>query len=117
MRNLFENKVFYAVTVFLFAVGFAWNAKPGPRSVGAERIWLLSDNELLAHGPVLPPDPWEGGTQVKHGPVLPPDPWEGGTLVAHGPVLPPDPWEGGTQVKHGPVLPPDPWEGGTTAAA
>jgi hypothetical protein len=29
---------------------------------------------------------------VAHGPTLPPDPWDG--LVAHGPTLPPDPWDG-----------------------
>ena len=40
------------------------------------------------HGPVFPPNPWDG---LAHGPVFPPNPWDG---LAHGPVFPPNPWDG-----------------------
>jgi hypothetical protein len=30
---------------------------------------------MVAHGPILPPDPWDT-LMVAHGPILPPDPWD-----------------------------------------
>jgi hypothetical protein len=111
MRKFFENKVVYAVIVFIFAACSAWSAKE--ESADTQSGYLLrAPAELIAHGPTLPPDPWQGGTLLAHGPTLPPDPWQGGTLLAHGPTLPPDPWQGGTRLTHGPTLPPDPWQGG-----
>ena len=43
-----------------------------------------SANSNAKTGPILPPDPWDGGSLVvtaKTGPILPPDPWDGGSLA------------------------------------
>jgi len=97
MRKFFENKFAFAAIVSLFALAFAWNMSQGlePRT---SHLPAPSNDSNVAHGPMLPPDPWAGGTNVAHGPMLPPDPWAGGTNVAHGPMLPPDPWAGGVTV-------------------
>ena len=131
MRRFFESKIAVASTSLLFALAFAWNATQGnPAPTG--HLLFTSETVMLAHGPVLPPDPWAGGSvaapvTMAHGPVLPPDPWAGGSVaapvtMAHGPVLPPDPWAGGSvaapvTMAHGPVLPPDPWAGGSVLSA
>ena len=46
----------------------------GKPSDGKEKVLrraIMQDREL-AHGPSIPPDPWE----LAHGPSIPPDPWE-----------------------------------------
>jgi hypothetical protein len=96
-RNILENKIAYAATVSLFTAALAWNiVHGGSHAVPAHMLLPLegSDAEVVrvAHGPTMPPDPWEG-VRVAHGPTMPPDPWEG-VRVAHGPTMPPDPWEG-----------------------
>jgi hypothetical protein len=112
MRRFFENKIAAATVVSLFSLASGLNMLSGishsslrPTNFGPVNV---------AHGPLLPPDPWETNVQLAHGPLLPPDPWEtvAGVRVGHGPLLPPDPWEtvAGVRVGHGPLLPPDPWE-------
>jgi hypothetical protein len=110
MRRFFENKIAAATVVSLFSLASGLNMLSGishsslrPTNFGPVNV---------AHGPLLPPDPWETNVQLAHGPLLPPDPWETNVQLAHGPLLPPDPWEtvAGVRVGHGPLLPPDPWE-------
>jgi hypothetical protein len=36
---------------------------------------------MLADGPTLPPDPWDGNVMLADGPTLPPDPWDGNLSV------------------------------------
>jgi len=93
MKNLLENKVAALTVLVLFAIAVALNSYIGAAATAPARGLALADpeNELVAHGPSLPPDPWES-IRVAHGPSLPPDPWES-IRVAHGPSLPPDPWE------------------------
>ena len=85
MRSFLENKVAYIVTVSLFTAALAWNvvhggssAVPGHTVLPVER----SEAKVQAHGPSIPPDPWEGVRVVAHGPSIPPDPWEGISLAA-----------------------------------
>ena len=118
MRNFFENRMFCAVVAWLFAAGFAFNAHQGTVAMRPSSLWSAVDLELVAHGPTLPPEPWQGeARQIAHGPTLPPEPWQGeARLVAHGPTLPPEPWQGEARlVAHGPTLPPEPWQGEATA--
>jgi hypothetical protein len=110
-KSLLENKIAYVATVSLFTAALAWNLFHGGSSTVPGHMLLPLERpeaEFVAHGPTIPPDPWEG-VQVAHGPTIPPDPWEG-VRVTHGPTIPPDPWEG-VRVTHGPTIPPDPWEG------
>src|SRR5579872_4222377 len=106
MRNFFENKIAFATTFGMFALAFAWNVAQGAQPASG-RLVLSIQPVVVAHGPMVPPDPWAGA--VGHGPMVPPDPWAGVTKVAHGPMVPPDPWAGA--VGHGPMVPPDPWAG------
>ena len=54
-------------------------------------------------GPILPPDPFDDGSQAvtaKTGPILPPDPFDDGSQAVTaktGPILPPDPFDDGSQ--------------------
>jgi len=73
-------------------------------------------NVMLADGPILPPDPWDGNVMLADGPILPPDPWDGNVMLADGPILPPDPWDGNVMLADGPILPPDPWDGNVMLA-
>ena len=111
MRRFFENKnnVAWFAIPFLFITALA--CIQGTAVDGHPMI--ATDSVLLAHGPSIPPDPWEG-VRLAHGPSIPPDPWEG-VRLAHGPSIPPDPWEG-VRLAHGPSIPPDPWEGISIAA-
>jgi hypothetical protein len=95
-----------AAAVFGFAVvlNFSIDARS---NINGNPCLTSLESELVAHGPSLPPDPWEP-VRLAHGPSLPPDPWEP-VRLAHGPSLPPDPWEP-VRLAHGPSLPPDPWE-------
>jgi len=36
---------------------------------------------MIASGPILPPDPWDGNVMIASGPILPPDPWDGNLSV------------------------------------
>ena len=126
MLSFLENKIACAAIVSSFAIAFAWNVTQGVQPI-AGHLLFPAQAVRVAHGPMIPPDPWEGTTVapiiVAHGPMIPPDPWEGTTVapvtLAHGPMIPPDPWEGTTvapiTVAHGPMIPPDPWEGTTVA--
>ncbi len=35
----------------------------------------LTGTVRVAHGPTMPPEPWET-IQIAHGPTMPPEPWE-----------------------------------------
>ena len=98
MHSLLENRIVFAtvVSAFLLTSAVAFHAgSPNPTG----RCFPTPEVVNIAHGPTMPPDPWEGTSNF--------------TLVAHGPTMPPDPWEGTGNVapKHGPTMPPDPWEG------
>jgi len=95
MSRFVGNKFMFAAIVALFAFACASNAIQGA-GVLVHTATLPAEPVNVAHGPSMPPDPWEGGL-LAHGPSMPPDPWEGG-LLAHGPSMPPDPWEGGLRV-------------------
>ena len=79
MRRFFENKIAFLATFSLFAIAFAWNAIQGTASPAPSHLYLEPDSVAVttAHGPSIPPDPWENGL-VAHGPSIPPDPWENG---------------------------------------
>ena len=85
MRSILENKVAFAVIViaFLFASGAV--IATGSYAPVSGHSLLPPDSLYIAHGPTMPPDPWEGTgnyTLVAHGPTMPPDPWEGTGNVA-----------------------------------
>ncbi len=99
MRRFLGSKFSFGITLLIFALGLGTNAMMGGGIVlpsHACSVMLPTGTIDIAHGPVLPPDPWTptNGLLTAHGPVLPPDPWTptNGLLTAHGPVLPPDPW-------------------------
>ena len=91
MHRILDNKYMSAAIMFLFALAFACNTLQGltPSLPGSVLTGL--DTVAVAHGPTMPPDPWEP-VRVAHGPTMPPDPWEP-VRVAHGPTMPPNPWE------------------------
>jgi hypothetical protein len=105
MRKFFENKLVYGVILSLFALAFGWNTCQGA-AVPATRL-VMETLPMLAHGPMVPPDPWDSRA-LKHGPMVPPDPWDSLALM-HGPMVPPDPWDS-LALMHGPMVPPDPWD-------
>jgi len=98
MYKFFESKFAFGAVLSLFAISFTWNASQGAALPFTGHLMMDSSGTQVAHGPSIPPDPWEGtgSTLTAHGPSIPPDPWEGtgSTLTAHGPSIPPDPWEG-----------------------
>ena len=75
MHRLLDNKYTVAATIVLFALAFACNTSQGtaPSLPGSALTRL--DTVAVAHGPSMPPDPWELN-RVAHGPSMPPDPWE-----------------------------------------
>jgi hypothetical protein len=108
MSRFFDSKYVFVVVLSLFSFAFTLNMVRGADAT-ANSHFLLAPNVILqAHGPSVPPDPWDG-LQVAHGPSVPPDPWDG-VRIAHGPSVPPDPWDG-VRIAHGPSVPPDPWDG------
>jgi hypothetical protein len=109
MQRFFENKLAFVAIFVLFATAVAFNASQGNESPAAANKWRTSPVTQLAHGPSIPPDPWDG-LAANHGPSIPPDPWDGNSKVQHGPSIPPDPWDG-LAANHGPSIPPDPWDG------
>jgi len=93
MRRFFENKITFSAIVIMFAAAFAWNSSHGA-TLPAPRLLLIEPVVTVAHGPNMPPDPWDGNVAAKHGPNMPPDPWDGNVAAKHGPNMPPDPWDG-----------------------
>ena len=80
MRRFFENenKIAFFAILFLFTAAFAWNSAQG--TVVSGHSMIAAGSVLLAHGPTIPPDPWEG-VRLAHGPTIPPDPWEGVSIA------------------------------------
>src|SRR5262249_30205174 len=79
MRNFFENRKTFAVIFSLFALALACNVFQGAQPFTGHLL-LQSQTAIVAHGPIVPPDPWAGtgnGVMVAHGPIVPPDPWAG----------------------------------------
>lgn len=64
MRRFFENKLAVAAILSLFLLASAWNAVSGAAPVAGPAL-LPQDVVAVAHGPLLPPDPWDmGGLKV-----------------------------------------------------
>ena len=80
MRRFFENGLAFAAVLSLFSLASSWNAFSGAASTTSP-VLRSRDAVIVAHGPLTPPDPWEGNL-VAHGPLTPPDPWEGNFSVA-----------------------------------
>jgi hypothetical protein len=77
MKSVLQIRFARVAAVCLFALAFAFS---------------LAASVPVAHGPTMPPLPWDG-VAVAHGPTMPPLPWDG-LSVAHGPTMPPLPWDG-----------------------
>ena len=75
MQRFFENKFAFATIFGLFAMAAAFNATQGYSSPAAANQRTVSTGVQLAHGPNMPPDPWDWN-KVQHGPNMPPDPWD-----------------------------------------
>lgn len=58
MRRLFQIQLVCAGTVAMLALALSSKLAPA-----------------VAHGPTMPPPPWEE-IRVAHGPTMPPPPWE-----------------------------------------
>ena len=99
MSRFVQNKFVFAAILLLFALACASNAVQGAG--------------VLVHSHALPAEP----VNVAHGPMMPPDPWDGQVMIAHGPMMPPDPWDGQVMIAHGTMMPPDPWDGNLSATA
>ena len=97
MSRLLGNKLMFAAVLVLFALACVSNAIQGA-GVPVHTHMLLAEPVNVAHGPMMPPDPWDGNVTVAHGPMMPPDPWDGNVTIAHGPMMPPDPWDGNLSV-------------------
>ena len=98
MRKFFENKIAFGATVLAFAMAIGFSAANGAVVLGSSHCLLAPEEIDVASGPTIPPDPWEGRTELASGPTIPPDPWEGRTELASGPTIPPDPWEGRSEL-------------------
>jgi hypothetical protein len=109
----FNGKFAFIAVFSVSTFAFTWNVLHGAGTTVGGHTLTASHAVLLAHGPTVPPDPWDG-VRVAHGPTVPPDPWDG-VRIAHGPTVPPDPWDG-VRIAHGPTVPPDPWDGLTVTA-
>ena len=86
MRRFLDSKFVYGAVLSTFAMAFACHAGQGASAPAAGHITATPAQIMVAHGPSIPPDPWEGtgsSIRVAHGPSIPPDPWEGtGSSVA-----------------------------------
>lgn len=87
MRSFFENRIAFAAIFSSFAIAFAWNVTQEGGPVSHRPLIRLHQFDALAHGPMIPPDPWAGGSvtapvTIAHGPMIPPDPWAGGSVAA-----------------------------------
>jgi hypothetical protein len=107
MQRFFENKLAFAAVLLLFVMAMVTNITQAGNSPAMPDQWATSTAIQLAHGPSIPPDPWDWN-KVQHGPSIPPDPWDW-SAANHGPSIPPDPWDW-NKVQHGPSIPPDPWD-------
>ena len=95
MQKFLTNRFAFSVVLFFSQAAFAWNSSHGALAPCAGILWMhFNGAVLMAHGPSMPPDPWDGNLKVANGPSMPPDPWDGNLKVAHGPSMPPDPWDG-----------------------
>ena len=92
MRRFFDSKFAFIAVLSLFTSAFTWNMVHGTGATVDGHRLVLPDVMLVAHGPSIPPDPWDG-VRIAHGPSIPPNPWDG-VRIAHGPSIPPDPWDG-----------------------
>jgi hypothetical protein len=103
MQKFFENKFAFAAVLVLFVTAVFWN---NTQSGGfpAPDQWAASTVIQLAHGPNIPPDPWDWN-KAQHGSSTAQDL----TAANHGPNIPPDPWDW-NKAQHGPNIPPDPWD-------
>ena len=81
MRKVFASKFAFIAVLFLFTSAFTWNIVDGAGAIVGEHILMAPDAVLLAHGPSVPPDPWDG-VRIAHGPSVPPDPWDGVNVTA-----------------------------------
>jgi hypothetical protein len=61
MRRFFENKLAVAAILSLFLLASAWNVISGAAPT-AGPVLLPQDVVTIAHGPLLPPDPWDMGS-------------------------------------------------------
>jgi len=93
MRAFFENRLAFSAIVVMFAAACVWNSCHGVAALPSGHLFL-EPIITVAHGPTMPPDPWDANLAVKHGPTMPPDPWDANLTVKHGPTMPPDPWDG-----------------------
>ena len=75
MHRVLDNKYTVAAAVLLFALAFACNAFQGTAPSLPGSVLIGQATVAVAHGPSMPPDPWEVN-RVAHGPSMPPDPWE-----------------------------------------
>jgi hypothetical protein len=107
MQRFFENKFAFAAVLVLFVMAMVLNATQGSSSPATPNQWASLTAAQTAHGPSIPPDPWDWN-KAQHGPSIPPDPWDW-QAVNHGPSIPPDPWDW-NKLQHGPSIPPDPWD-------
>jgi hypothetical protein len=91
MRKFFDSKFAFIAVLSLFTSAFTWNMLHGERAIVIDggHLLMVPDVTLVAHGPTVPPDPWD--VRIAHGPTVPPDPWD--VRIAHGPTVPPDPWD------------------------
>ena len=81
MSRFFDSKYVFVVVLSLFSFAFTLNMVRGADAT-ANSHFLLAPNVILqAHGPSIPPDPWDG-VRIAHGPSIPPDPWEGVNITA-----------------------------------
>jgi hypothetical protein len=81
MRTFFANKMVCGAVLSLFALCFACNIAEGNLLLAGHSLFQPQQSSTVAHGPMLPPDPWAGTVTkpitIAHGPMLPPDPWAG----------------------------------------
>ena len=77
MRRFFDSKSAFATILFLFAGSISWNITHGSGAIAIGHQFLapvFAPELQLAHGPTVPPDPWD--VRIAHGPTVPPDPWD-----------------------------------------
>ena len=73
MRKFFDSKFAFIAVLSLFTSAFTWNIMQGVGATNSGHMLLAPDAVLLAHGPSVPPDPWDS-VRIAHGPTFPPDP-------------------------------------------
>ena len=59
MHRVLDNKYTVAATVCLFALAFACNTFQGLAPSLPGSVLINLDTVAVAHGPTMPPDPWE----------------------------------------------------------